>query len=73
MVTRALHSGTPLVVMPGFDAEAVEAVGRSGTVTHVSLVATALARLDPSVFTLVLLGGASPPTPWPPTWSPPGA
>ena len=61
VVTRALYSATPLVVMPGFDAEAVEAAGRSRAVTHVSLVATALARLDPSVFTLVLLGGSKPP------------
>jgi len=58
VVTRALHTGTPLVVMPGFEAETVEAAGRSGAVTHVSLVATALARLDPSVFTCVLLGGS---------------
>ncbi|HXY27404.1 MAG TPA: fatty acid--CoA ligase family protein, partial [Acidimicrobiales bacterium] len=35
--------------------------GRSRAVTHVALVATALARLDPSVFTLVLLGGSKPP------------
>ncbi len=61
VVTRAVLTSTPLVVMPGFDAEAVEDAGRSGTASHVSLVATALARLDPSVFTLVLLGGSKPP------------
>jgi O-succinylbenzoic acid--CoA ligase len=54
-------TGTPLQVLPGFDAETVEGLGRSGQVTHVSLVATALRRLDPRVFTTVLLGGARPP------------
>ncbi|HEY3842421.1 MAG TPA: AMP-binding protein [Acidimicrobiales bacterium] len=61
VVTRALLTGTPLMVLPGFVAETVEELGRSGRVTHVSLVATALGRLDPSVFTTVLLGGSQPP------------
>jgi O-succinylbenzoic acid--CoA ligase len=52
--------------MPGFDAEAVEEAGRSGLVTHVSLVTTALGRLDPSVFACVLLGGSKPPEVLPP-------
>ena len=42
VVTRSIVTGTPLVVLPGFEAEAVEEAGRSGRVTHVSLVATAL-------------------------------
>ena len=58
VVTRSIVTGTPVVVLPGFDAEAVEEAGRSGRVSHVSLVATALQRLDPSVFTCVLLGGS---------------
>jgi O-succinylbenzoic acid--CoA ligase len=58
VVTRALVTGTPLVVLPGFEADVVEEAGRSGSVSHVSLVATALQRLDPSVFTCVLLGGS---------------
>jgi o-succinylbenzoate---CoA ligase len=58
VVTRAIVTGTRLVVVPSFDAEAVEDAGRSGRVSHVSLVATALQRLDPSVFTCVLLGGS---------------
>jgi O-succinylbenzoic acid--CoA ligase len=61
VVTRALLSDTPVTVLPGFDAEAVETMGRSGEATHVSLVATALGRLDGSVFTTILLGGARPP------------
>jgi len=61
VVTRALVTGTPLIVMPGFEAEAVEQVGRSGRATHVSLVTTALRRLDPSVFDCILLGGSKAP------------
>jgi O-succinylbenzoic acid--CoA ligase len=66
VVTRAVVSGTPLLVMPGFEAEAVEAAGRSGRATHVSLVTTALARIDPSVFACILLGGSKAPDVLPP-------
>jgi o-succinylbenzoate---CoA ligase len=66
VVTRSILTGTPVVVLPGFEAEAVEDAGRSGLVSHVSLVATALQRLDPSVFTCVLLGGSRVPDELPP-------
>ncbi len=66
VVTRAIVTGTPLVVLPGFEAETVEQAGRSGRVTHVSLVATALQRLDPAVFECVLLGGSRVPDDLPP-------
>jgi O-succinylbenzoic acid--CoA ligase len=66
VVTRAILTGTPLTVLPGFEAEVVEAFGRSGRASHVSLVGTALRRLDPSVFTTVLLGGSRPPDSVPP-------
>jgi O-succinylbenzoic acid--CoA ligase len=66
VVTRSIVSGTPVVVLPGFEAEVVEQAGRSGQVSHVSLVATALRRLDPSVFTCVLLGGSRVPDALPP-------
>jgi O-succinylbenzoic acid--CoA ligase len=66
VVTRAIVTGTRLIVMPGFDADEVEDAGRSGRATHVSLVATALRRVDASVFTCVLLGGSSPPEELPP-------
>jgi o-succinylbenzoate---CoA ligase len=66
VVTRAVVTGTPLVVMPGFEAEVVEEAGRSGRVSHVSLVTTALGRLDPAVFTCVLLGGSRAPVSLPP-------
>jgi len=66
VLTRALLTGTPLTVLPGFDAPTVEASGRRHETTHVSLVATALRRLDPSVFTTIVLGGAAPPGDLPP-------
>ena len=66
VVTRALVTETRLIVLPGFEADTVEEVGRSGRATHVSLVATALRRLDPSVFISVLLGGSKAPDDLPP-------
>ena len=62
VVTRALHTGTRLTVLPGFDADAVAAVGA----TLVSLVATALRRIDPSIFRTIVLGGSRPPADRPP-------
>jgi o-succinylbenzoate---CoA ligase len=62
VVTRALHAGTRLTVLPGFDAEAVEGCGA----TLVSLVATALARIDPTRFRTIVLGGSRPPDDRPP-------
>ena len=61
VVTRALHTGTPLTVLPAPDPAAVEQAVRGGGATLVSLVATALARLDASAFRAVVLGGAAPP------------
>ena len=60
VVSRALALGTALVVHDGFDADAVERAARNG-VTAVSLVATALQRIDPKLFRVILLGGARPP------------
>lgn len=57
VITKALHAGTRLTVLPGFDAEAVSAAGA----TLVSLVPTALARIDPSIFRVIVLGGSRPP------------
>jgi o-succinylbenzoate---CoA ligase len=61
VVTRALLTDTPLTVLPGFDAEVVERLGRTGVATHVSLVTTGLRRIDPAHFTCILLGGSRPP------------
>lgn len=57
VVFRALHLGTPLTVLPAFEPTAVE---RSGA-TLVSLVATALRRIDPTRFRVIVLGGSRPP------------
>lgn len=61
VVTRALRTGTPLTVHPGFDAAAVEAAAAAGC-TLTSLVPTALRRIDPALFRAILLGGQAPPT-----------
>ena len=61
VVTRAVLTATPVEVLPAFDAPVVEGFGRRGRATHVSLVPTALGRIDPSVFTRIVLGGAAPP------------
>ena len=54
VVTRALHAGVTLTVLPGFDAEAVGACDATLT----SLVPTALQRIDPHRFRAILLGGS---------------
>jgi o-succinylbenzoate---CoA ligase len=69
VVTRALLTATPLTVLPGFDPTAVaEAAARGSTL--VSLVATALARIDPASFRVIVLGGSRPPPTDRPTCSP---
>lgn len=66
VLMRALVTGTPCTVLPGFEATTVESIGQRGEATHVSLVATALRRLDPEAFACILLGGAAPPVTLPP-------
>jgi o-succinylbenzoate---CoA ligase len=58
VVTRALHTGTPLTVHDGFDATAVQRAAAEGC-TLTSLVPTALRRIDPSAFRRILLGGSA--------------
>jgi O-succinylbenzoic acid--CoA ligase len=60
VVTRALVTGTPLDVHAGFDPQAVNEAARRGC-TLVSLVATALVRIDPTRFRVIVLGGSRPP------------
>ncbi|WP_419933423.1 AMP-binding protein [Candidatus Poriferisodalis sp.] len=60
VVVRALLTDTPLDVHDGFEAAAVEAAARQGA-TLTSLVPTALARIDPSAFRAILLGGSAMP------------
>lgn len=58
VVTRALHVGTQLTVLPGFDAAVVNA----SSATLVSLVATTLSRIDANRFRTIVLGGSRPPS-----------
>jgi O-succinylbenzoic acid--CoA ligase len=60
VVVRALLTGTPLTLQDGFDVAAVRAAAERGC-TLTSLVPTALARIDPSWFRRILLGGQAPP------------
>ena len=61
VVTRAMHTGTPLSVHAAFDAPAVERAARAGC-TLTSLVPIALQRIDPSLFRTILVGGQAPPS-----------
>lgn len=64
VLARAMVTGTPCTVLPGFDPEEVAGLARRGEATHVSLVTTAMRRIDPSAasrFACILLGGAAPP------------
>lgn len=58
VVARALVTGAALEVHHGFDAAAVDRAAGSGA-THVSLVPTALRRIDPSAWRCILLGGSA--------------
>jgi o-succinylbenzoate---CoA ligase len=60
VIARALHTGAALTLHPTFDAVAVQEASQNGA-THTSLVATALSRIDPSLFRAILLGGSSAP------------
>jgi O-succinylbenzoic acid--CoA ligase len=60
VVTRAMITGTRLVVHDGFDAERVDAAALEGA-TLVSLVPTALRRISSSSFRQIVLGGSRPP------------
>lgn len=62
VVNRALWSGTPLQVLPAFDAAAVDA----STATLTALVPTVLGRIDPAHFRCIVLGGMAMPGDRPP-------
>ncbi|TRZ74727.1 MAG: AMP-dependent synthetase [Actinobacteria bacterium] len=61
VITRALHTGASLTLHASFEPMAVTHAA-STTATHTSLVATALSRIDASLFATILLGGSSAPT-----------
>ena len=61
VVARSVLTGTPVDVEPRFDAAAVAAAPARHGSTLVSLVATALDRVDPASFRWVVLGGSADP------------
>jgi len=60
VIVRALHSGVPLEVHNGFDADQTMTAARQG-VTLISLVPTAMRRVEAGLFRKVLVGGSSVP------------
>jgi O-succinylbenzoic acid--CoA ligase len=58
VISRAMHTGAKLTLHPNFDVTAVRQAAENGA-THTSLVATALSRIDTSLFKTILLGGSS--------------
>lgn len=65
VITRALHLDIPVVVHDGFDSDRVTEAARAGA-TAVSLVTTALQRIDARSFRVIVLGGSRPPAERPP-------
>ncbi len=66
VILRARENGVPLEVIPAFDAATVEQAARERGATLTTLVPTALARIDPSLFRRIVVGGAAPPKHLPP-------
>ena len=60
VMARSLVTGTPCDVIDRPDPAELERAARRGA-THASLVTTALGRIDPTIFEMILLGGAAPP------------
>lgn len=65
VITRALHTGAELTVQPRFDPDLLTTALLGGA-THVSLVHTALRRIDPAPWRRILLGGSAVPPDLPP-------
>jgi len=59
VISRALIWNCQLTTLAQFDTEQVDSLARQG-VTHTSLVATALGRINSELFERILLGGAKP-------------
>ncbi|MCP4436856.1 MAG: long-chain fatty acid--CoA ligase [Actinomycetia bacterium] len=65
IITRSWQTGAGLTVHDGLDPAAVDDAARSGA-THVSLVPTALGRIDATLWRRILLGGSAVPEDRPP-------
>ena len=60
VILRSIVTATPIIPVDGFSVESyVRAAGNGATL--VSLVSTALRRVDPSLYRTIVLGGARPP------------
>jgi O-succinylbenzoic acid--CoA ligase len=57
VITRSLIMGTSLMAIPSFSPESYEEAARSGA-TLVSLVSTALQRIDPTLSRAIVVGGS---------------
>lgn len=66
VVLRARWASVPCEVIPSFDPSEVMAAARERGATLTTLVPTALARIDPTVFRRIVVGGAAPPAELPP-------
>ncbi len=66
VVFRARAAGVPLLMLDGFDAADCTAAALHDGATLTTLVPTALARIDPSIFRRIVVGGTHPPDPLPP-------
>ena len=60
VIARSLLTSTRLIAVDGFSEKNYDDAARNGA-TLVSLVATALQRVDPNTYKTILLGGAAPP------------
>ena len=60
VLARSIVFGNPISILPKFDEDELKAAANNGA-THVSLVPTALNRIDPAIFDTILLGGAAAP------------
>jgi O-succinylbenzoic acid--CoA ligase len=60
IVARSVLMGNPISILPKFDEAQLRNAARAGA-THISLVPTAMQRIDPSIFNTILLGGAAAP------------
>ena len=60
VILRSIVTGTPVIAVDGFSNDNYVSAARQGA-TLVSLVATALRRVDASLYRTIVLGGARPP------------
>ena len=60
VILRSIVTDTPVIAVPSFSVEDYEDAARQGA-TLVSLVSTALQRVDSSMYRTIVLGGAKPP------------